>query len=633
MSSLQECFNSRELTPLERSFGEMIARRTGGDVPDPDDLKLLAAMTLAAVRSSDSCLDLQRWSARPSGNPDCLPSPFSPEEWLAKCQRWGEAIAVEQDGLVPKTPLVLCGQRVYLQKYRVAEHRVRAFVRQALAKPSPDGMPSKDEIHNGCGYFARHSFDEDRQQQAVKMALSNHFSIVTGGPGTGKTTVLSVILRHELTRNSSLKVSLCAPTGKAAARMTEAIAAEITSGNLTGLDESTRQRLASLKASTIHSLVGLYDEDTNLPKFNDQNQLSADLVVVDECSMCSLMLLSQLIGALKPEARLLLLGDKDQLASVESGVVFGDLCRWAEASHPLNITYLTESHRFNSASALGRFVLATVGRGDNPPDYVSLYTPNDEFWAQELDPRLKESELVGILAGLFAKMGLDRKAWRMRVRGEAELQRMVRIAYNRTEQVKVLCALRQGMLGVVNMNKVIASLLNMRPQEDGTPVLVLRNDPVTGLHNGDTGVWFRGKIWFPEPPKTDIDAALPPNDNPDAGEYWNRHFTAFSEALLPEHETAFAMTIHKSQGSGYQNVIVTLPFQDNPILTRELVYTAMTRTREKCFLLATRELLENAVKRPTERSTGLQELLREDDRAEGGFAPAAAISEGSSSEN
>ncbi|MBR0458059.1 MAG: exodeoxyribonuclease V subunit alpha [Victivallales bacterium] len=669
--SLQDSFlGLHGLSFLAREFADMILRQTirikGGDVPasDQECLWLLAAMSCAAMEASNSCLLLQ--------NPDVLDEKLFTQEAqdYAQLSLWAEADAVEPQRscdfreiyrrwpqIVHKYPETICEEmpssqyaaplclvqqnektRLYLSRYRAAEREFCKCIQPMLAQETPAESVPPERIAASCTLFqhAGMPHEANHQIQAVAKALRSHFFIITGGPGTGKTTVLTVFLAWMFQQNPEWKVALCAPTGKASDRMTQAIRDGIQ--NLTGeINASIQNKLRELSAVTVHKLLRI-NTATGQSPYHQNNHLNCELVVVDECSMCDLTMMTQLLQALPPEARLLLLGDADQLASVENGTVLADLCRWMR-DRQKNDFYerLEECYRFPASSPLGGFVRELIQK-DGKPDYDGLYqgttfqrAPNQTsclfqgFSPKTLQKRdslqqaLRQTKtssekltLPDALKMLLEACGIDWKTWKS-PRGTSDWQEREWVAYyyNRAESVKLLCAVRKGSWGVKQLNAAMQTCLGISSKANGMPVMITRNDPVTGLNNGDIGVYYHQKIWFPKRGK---EGCLSHTTMPEAtrnllGKYAHISFVAFEEAQLPDYEDAFAMTIHKSQGSGYDNVLLFLPEKDNPILTRELIYTGITRTQQNCLVIANQELLKTAANRQTLRWTGLQELL------------------------
>ena len=581
-----------EFIPLDWQFADMVVRRCNGD----DDLRRLAAMALYAVRNSHSCLDLAAWSSRPTDSEDYFPSPLSPEDWLTVAERHPSAISQDASS---STPLILDTEHklLYLNCYRRYEESIANAIRSRIAtseSAAPFSQQLIDHVRSTCRYFTK-PFDEDLQQQAVATAVTSDFTIITGGPGTGKTTVLTVILALELQRNPQCQITLCAPTGKAAACMKESIARELAmDGSLAITNDAIRQSLAALTPQTLHAVLGISPE-TGIAYRNRQNPLETELVVVDECSMSSLELVYQLLEALPPTARLILLGDQNQLASVESGVVFAELCD-CPSLRP-HVCRLTENHRSKTNKPLYDFVNQMILENqDQLSDTMAsmvqkLYNSQDgnQFQTIRLRHDQKRHEALKLalknLLETISTESIDFHRWNS--------PKSVEEAFSYSLQFKILCAVREGDYGVITINSLMRDLLKMEgPYPDGLPLLVTQNNPVTGLRNGDVGVCFQGKVHFPVA------------DGP-------KPFRDFAPVQLPPHEDAFAMTIHKSQGSDYPVVLMVLPNHDNPIMTRELVYTGITRTKKSFFLIAEPDdmILKTAILRKTQRWSGLKYLL------------------------
>ena len=581
MNSLQHFRNNPEFHPVDWEFGDLLARHANAD--DKAEIALLGAMAIAAVRQEHSCLDLEAWSQRPkfddSDSP--LPSPFTPQEWLARLNSLPD-IASTDPSL--RTPLVVVPELklVYLHKYHQYEQTIATFIRQRLPHHTAPAI-SPEAIHAANSYFSAKPFADDQQQLAAALALNRHFAIITGGPGTGKTTVLATILALELERQPDLRIALAAPTGKAAARMTAAIAEEIHAGRLLNISNANAEKLTALPAKTIHALIGAAAPGRK-PRFNQKNQLACDLAVIDEASMASLPIMAHLLDALPPACRLLLLGDKDQLTSVEAGSVLADLCANPELEH--HVAYLTHNYRSADNTALCDFV-KTIAAQKSLPELEDLYSGrHPHFQARPLPIDSRREALKQTLAATLEDMltdGFSLSEWQ-------NLPCLER-AFAYTEHFKILAALRDGPFGVVNLNRLMAEILSLPLYANGTPVLVLANDYVTDLRNGDVGICWDNQVHFARPPAPDA-----PGEN---------RYAAFSRIQLPPHELVFAMTIHKAQGSGFTNVLMTLPENDNPVLSRELVYTGITRTKRQFQLWAPKPILKNALQRPTSRWSGL----------------------------
>ena len=410
---------------------------------------------------------------------------------------------------------------------------------------------------------------------AARAAVERRLCIVTGGPGTGKTTLAAslIALLAELGIAQAHRIGLVTPTGKAATRLQEAVK--------TQLDErGLRAKVPALAdfapvAGTIHRLL-------------TRPVLRLDALVVDECSMVDLPLMNRLLAALPDACRLVLLGDTDQLSSVEPGSVFSDLCA-AGSGSPLGpcIVRLTRSHRFAVDQGIGRLAAAVV-RGDAE---AALATLDDHR-----EGRTERQPLASAAAfDRFAMVCADE--WSEHVRTLRAASATAPAFPSR----RVLCAHRRGPFGVNRFNRLVERglrALGVLEKDEfyvGRPIIVTRNDRQTGLSNGDTGVVVadgagRRRVWFP-------DLA--------GGE---RFF--LSPARLPEHESFFALTVHRAQGSEYDEVVFVPGDPKSRASTRELFYTAVTRARRKVTVLADADAVRGTVRRTTSRATGLSDRLR-----------------------
>lgn len=449
------------------------------------------------------------------------------------------------------------------------------------------------------------------QKLAAATAAARPFAVISGGPGTGKTTtvakLLAILVETGLHVGKAPAVRLVAPTGKAAARLTESIGAA-----LQALDLAPEVVAAiPTEAGTLHRLLGVIPGRSQF-RHHAGNPLHLDLLVVDEASMVDLPMMARLLDALPGHARLILLGDKDQLASVEAGAVLGDICSFIEQGvsteqaqwlsrqtgyrlqgrprgAPVrdSLCLLAKSWRFDQHSGIGQ-----LARACNSGDATAV----EAVWGMgfadiSLHPWAGEAYEALIAQGV-AGYGAYLRAARA---GEAPAT--VFKAFN---GFQILCALRDGPFGVEGLNQRLELALSRAGliQRDGDwyggrPVMVVRNDHGIGLYNGDMGLCLpdetgRLKVWF-EQPDGSLRALLP--------------------SRLPPHETVYAMTIHKSQGSEFAHTVLVLPDGPSPLLTRELVYTGITRAKARLALYGDRALLAQAVRKKTERYSGLAERL------------------------
>jgi exodeoxyribonuclease V alpha subunit len=480
-------------------------------------------------------------------------------------------------------PLILDDEgRLYLHRYFEHEQRLaRRLV--ALA----DSLPAR-------GYPAQ----DAPEAIAVRMALERGLTLVSGGPGTGKTTMVVELIGRLLEIDPDCRIALAASTGKAAARMLEAIRA-----GATQLPASIRDRLPS-QASTLHRLLGI-SPSGGPPGHDAARPLALDVLIVDEASMIDLALASRLFDAIPDGARVVLLGDRDQLAAVEAGSVFADL---SGGALPGCTVTLTRSFRFPDSSGIGR--IAAAIRSGNADDLLGQLALNDSPALQWID----ESSPGGDEAGLLQRAMAAWQPFIDAIRADPRDAASITQAFSR---FRLLCATRDGWLGVEAMNRGVTRLFRAHQgQSDpgpraawftGRPVMVLRNDYLLGLFNGDVGITL---------PDADGELAVffPTADG---------GFRSVPPARMPAHETAFAMTIHKSQGSEFDEVMVTLPPPESRVLSRELLYTAVTRARSRVAIVAAEASLRVAIGSPTRRQSGLQARLLET-----GYHPDATADEG-----
>jgi exodeoxyribonuclease V alpha subunit len=544
----------------------LVAQRLTTMAGESDERVALAvAFVVRALRGGSVCVDLAGIE-RQVDLPD-LPWP-SPHEWLP---------AVTASVLTADPPVLhVEGGLVYLDRYWIEECRVAADVRALAASQRTGPPPDLDRLFGP---------DYAEQRSAAQVALSRALTVLTGGPGTGKTTTVARLLallaeQAELQGRPRLRIALAAPTGKAAARLLEAVQAEVDV-----LDAADRDRLPALGATTLHRLLGSRPDTSSRFRHNRDNRLPHDVIVVDETSMVSLTMMARLLEAVRPESRLVLVGDPDQLASVEAGAVLADLVEGLAAAHPTGdspVARLLTSHRFGpSIGALAQAI--RDGDADTALDVLAAGGEHLE-WVQTERP-----------ADTLRKI-LVPHALRLR---EAAVLGDDQAALEILEQHRMLCAHRRGPYGIAYWNRQVERWLAEQTDMPlwaawypGRPVLVTANDYGLSLYNGDTGVAVLR------------DGALRAVMGSAGGP------VEFATGRLADIETMHAMTIHKSQGSQAAEVTVLLPPTDSRLLTRELLYTAVTRARKKVRLIGSAEQLRAAIARRAVRATGLSRRLR-----------------------
>lgn len=587
---------------------------------DPPGVFLAALLASRATGDGNVCIDLHHWGGQILGLSRAegknLPCP-EVDPWVAQL-RDSDLVGSGQED----RPLVIDDRgRVYLQRlYRDEQQLAAALRRRALAESPPFPAVPTDGVPRLLDRYFPGPLPEDQpdwQKIAALVTLSKRLCIISGAPGTGKTTTVAKILGVllELAHPCSLRIHLCTPTGKAAARLGAALA------------ETTRQldcppsvasSLAALEPSTIHRLLRMQPAGKGF-HHNASNPLPTDLVVVDEASMVDLVLMSRLVRAVPDAARLVILGDKDQLASVDAGAVFGDLCRDAArtpysppmqkalaamtpvaidpapaAQHPPSVlgdclVVLRKNYRFDSQAGIG--VAAQAINAGN---------------AEQLKRALRQKHGQGLRWEQWRTHGDYHKLLAAIARSGYETylaSRDPEEALANFSQFMMLSALATGPFGVDRLNALAMEALQQgrligrnRPWYAGRPVMITRNHYPLGLYNGDTGVAWpdsagRLNVWF-EGEGGDLRALHP--------------------LQLPPHQTVFAMTVHKSQGSEFDHVLLVLPDRDTPILTRELLYTGCTRARRQLTLVAREDVLDLAVSRTIQRTSGLIDALRRD---------------------
>jgi exodeoxyribonuclease V alpha subunit len=592
-----------------------LARLAGETDPD---VMLAAGLTVRATRLGSVCLDLGRERDFIEG--EAVPTVPGHREWLRVCaaspmvatSAGGSTGPSTVDGDEPRRPLRLEGSRLYLDRYWRDEESVASALDAWARRPDPpvDEPRLLQLLHE---FFPGGA--PDHQRLAAAAAATGWFTIVAGGPGTGKTTTVARVLATmaEL-QDMPLRVALAAPTGKAAARLAESVDAEL--GRLGSGSAVVNAIRARSTGVTVHRLLGSIPGSSTRFRHDRGNHLPHDLVVIDEASMLSLSLIARVVEALGPHARLMLVGDPDQLVSIEAGAVLGDLVnrrsRAADAraerlQHILaedvvptvevtseltrDVVRLRRNHRFERAAGLVDLADA-IRRGDPDATMAVLHAADGPQADQAVGVEFVAGEVSadGIPASLRSDLlQVGRGVVSAATAGDAVG------ALRAMSRHRVLCAHREGPAGVSTWGRAVAQVLAEEidgygiggEQAIGRPLLVTANDYALGLFNGDTGVVI---LRDGEPL-----AAFGP-DGP-----------VVPVAKVAEVQTLHAMTIHKAQGSELERVTVVLPDAESPLLTRELLYTAVTRARSQVRILGTEESVRRAVLRPVVRASGLRE--------------------------
>ncbi|MDG9925194.1 MULTISPECIES: exodeoxyribonuclease V subunit alpha [unclassified Pseudomonas] len=587
--------------PLERALLASLQRL---EPQAPDAVLACAALCSEALASGDVCLPLARVAGRrPWAEFDFVLPPLSE----LRTHLRGSALVAGPSAFAP---LILDGERLYLARYQAYEQRLaERLLGMSSERPEVDEAQLAESL---ARLFAFNQQQPDWQRLAAAQAVRRRLAVISGGPGTGKTTTVVRLLAALLEQpgGDRLAIGLAAPTGKAAARMAEAIRNAKAELPLAG----ELKALLPEEARTLHRLLGSRG-DSPAVRHDAARPLALDVLVVDEASMVDLALMAKLVDALPPQARLILLGDKDQLAAVEAGAVFAELCEGrgfdaAAAAELQRITgqnvpvetprsalgdavvLLTHSHRFAGDSGIGE--LARRINGGDAAGTLNLLREGRADLAWQAEPSQ---------AALLDRLEQGYRPYLLAARsGDAAA------AFATFNAFRALTAQREGPWGVSGLNEALEARIKRRYSlaererwYPGRAVMVRQNDYALGLFNGDIGICLHGehglRVYF-------------------EGE---EGFRAFAPARLPSHDSAFAMTVHKSQGSEFAEVLLALPESPSPLLTRALFYTGITRAKQKVEIWGLPARLSEAVNTRAERAAGLAERL--------GAGPQAVASE------
>lgn len=554
------------------------------------ELEIGIALASWAVQRGHVCADLRQIVQRGFHDEagQTLQGVVLPElaRWTAILQQSKLVQRAASNESVSRPLLLTDDARLYLARYFEYEQRLaQTLLTRSRTPPEKHNRNVLEERLNAL--FPEQDAGSEGQRRACLVAASSALSVISGGPGTGKTYSVGkiLLLLQEQARASGerCEVVLLAPTGKAAQRMAEALDQQFK-------DVPEELRVGIPKdASTVHRALGYQQKSPTRFRHDQSNPLSADVVVVDETSMVDLALMTKLVDAVKPTARLILLGDKDQLASVEAGAIFGDICSGLHEG----VVHLTHVHRYESAGGIAK--LATlVNAGDAQAALTLLEQGDERVQLIEIVSADTPQKVLGQLAReRFGKLGSSDAAEQLRL----------------LTQFRFLCAHRRGPWGVAAINAFVQSELSaagLLPGAiggasggewyEGRPILVTENDYSLELFNGDVGIISRSEG------EGDFGAVFPGK----AGSVARR----LPPAQLPAHETVFAMSVHKAQGSELDEVALILPEQVSPVVTRELIYTAITRARRKVSIFGSKAVLRRAIETPVQRASGLAAALR-----------------------
>lgn len=545
-----------------------------------ENVAVLAALVSEAISQGHVCLNLHQLGRQGTNIPAELPD----SEHCIQLLQASNVVGKEGE----YAPLILTdGGLLYLYRYWQAEQLIANDIRKrcrtlAITKP--------EQLQQDFADWPSQEQGIDWQKIAVLMALTRQFSVISGGPGTGKTTIVLRLLTMLHTQSPTSTIALAAPTGKAAARLQQVITAQ---GHL------------KLEAKTLHRLLGISSRNEN-GRYTPKNPLAVDVLIIDEASMIDIVLMAKVLNSLAANTRVILLGDSQQLASVESGAILANLCdkpsqfsaefcQLAQQMTTLDLTpstidhsvlhdstvLLQHSYRFDDKSEIGQLARA-VRLGELTAVYDVLAQVSS-IWQQKCDDNTILNE---------ALQGY--KAYFDAIVDGADAQHCLQLF----DGYRLLCALKNGPQSVNSVNQLLAKALRKlgwHAGQDfyhGRPIMIVQNDYQNRLFNGDTGLVLNDsqgilRACFME----------------------NNQLRWVDLSRLPAHETAFAITIHKSQGSEFDHVCVLLPEQDTALLNRELLYTAITRAKQSIKLISSDEIIHKTVATQHQRETGLAALL------------------------
>ena len=639
------------ISALDYQFAQLIAQKQqtyAYPQPIADLAVLLAALSSYHSQSGSSCINPQNFinadffdlAMQPEHRPHLQQireriSTIHPDQWQTLLQQHIAFSAQPEQAC----PLFWSNGLLYLYRNWHDERQVAYYLLQRLSQDV--ALIESEKL----SLFLQQLFPDDDeinwQKIAVATALKKNFSLISGGPGTGKTrTVCSLLLALQWQQQQlvlqPLKIALVAPTGKASARLSESISNSLLQLP-TGIDPALKQQIPT-KAQTLHRLLGITAQQNAKARYQQSYPLPFDLLVVDEASMIDLNLFAQLLNALSPQTRLILLGDKDQLASVEAGAVMAELCKFLVqgystehcdylyqvtrqrleptlSGHPIRdcLCFLHKSYRFEHDSGI-KALADSVNHGQyygqhkenswalfaQYPQDLTLYSyPLVEKW-QESEPEINSANRTLTSIELILKQAVIWYSDYLQAIDQLEdfSPQSLQPIFKAFNQVRLLTALRSGEFGVEQLNIAISErlrqkgLLHFRVWHEwyhGKPIMVLQNDSAVELYNGDIGLFLTDKQ----------------GNSRVCFETGEGQYRDISPNRVPPHETAFTMTVHKSQGSEFSHTVLILPLNMSPVLSRELLYTAITRAKSHFSLFASQRVWQSAVQKPILRSSGL----------------------------
>ena len=581
--------NTHIIDQLEYAYSEGIiplsslefAHFIHGLFPDIDEQVLLAGfLAFHVTLNGDTHLDIRNASEQIRRDEGLvfieLPET---EQWLSSLENSQAIVQPGEQGIL----LLEEGAYLYLHKHWKFEQKIAQWIKERTNSYT-DLSSSEESIVNELAISGN-----QEQRDALIRSFSSSFSMISGGPGTGKThTVFNILLAH--IRNTlqleshPLRIAVCAPTGKAAARLMEALTVNESYSKLS----EQELEVFPAKSHTIHKLLGVKSDGAST--YNEANKLPYDLIVLDEASMIDVGLMYRFIEAVSTTCRVLLLGDKDQLASVEAGAVFGDLCKKDEQvvkGEDVNsafdyITFLHHSYRFKEDSSIKQVADCIINeRMEELGKLISEQSDIYQEWGGEVNAAYLFEQYIKPHVEIY--------------KSKATLSETL----DAFLEFKLLAPLRKGNAGVDTLNAYFEGRLKKKYSIDvsqewyqGRPILITKNDASLRVQNGDTGICYiqNGEpyVYFSSTKEEGL---------------------SIQAERLEHYELAFVSTVHKSQGSEHKKVLLLLPNKENPIISKQLLYTAVTRARESILIVGRREVLLNSLQNNVERITGLSRKL------------------------
>lgn len=643
---LEQLKEENLISELNYQFAKMIdhQQKSYHYTPQQQNLAiLLSALMSFTVLEGNSCLHLTSALAQ---NPFSLTHKYA-HFIEAISQKIGEISPLDWQSILQNhiafsenpekiAPMLFQQQRLYFYRYWQAEHQIATYLQQAVSyEQNFTDIALYQRILTP--FFPKQEREINWQKIAVATALQQKFSVISGGPGTGKTRTVAILLaalqqkQTELKLNP-LKIALVAPTGKAAARLRESISASLLQ---LPLSKEQRDELP-INATTIHSLIGITPH-RDKPHYHARNPLNFDLIVVDEASMIDLFVMEKLFNALKPHTRVIMLGDKDQLASVEAGNIMSELGQFLHYGYSQShidylaqttgylietqssevpeicnsLCHLRKSYRFDDNSGIGKLAksintqqaisswqLFAIPSLSNDLELIQYPSPSEFSNFSHYQQHCIELVISYTVECYRGYLTLVKK----QEQNPTNTQIIIDI-FNAFKKVRLLTALRISEFGVERLNQRIAEglqqagLIHFRYSREnylGKPILITENSPTLHLSSGDIGLVLadsqgKPKIYF-EGESTDKMIAITPS-------------------RLPSNEPAYVMTVHKSQGSEFEHTVLIMPLKATPILTKELLYTAVTRAKKKFTLFSNEKVWKQGIKSETQRQSGLMEQI------------------------